>query len=137
MGQSPTREANRTFQSSQECPWPLNWARWIQSTLSHPISLKPIVIWSSHHAGLLNGFFPSGFSHKLLHVFPFPAMHATWSAHLTCLDFITLMFGEEYKSQGSSLCNFLPLSSKYIPQHPVFEPPSMSFHQFEKQVSHT
>jgi len=50
-----------------------------------------------HHVGLLNGFFPSGFPHKLLHAFPFPAIHATCSAHLTCLDFITLLSGEEYK----------------------------------------
>ena len=132
MGQSSAWEGNRSL---QEYPLPsqsLNWAWWIKSTPCQPISLRSTLIWSSHRACLPNSFIPSGFPHKPLHAFPFPVMHATCLAHLTFLDFITLMFGEVYKSWGSSLRNFLPLSSKYVSQHPVFEPQSMSFHPCER-----
>jgi hypothetical protein len=42
--------------------WSLSWARWIQSTPSHPISLRSILILSFHLClRLSNGVFPTGF----------------------------------------------------------------------------
>jgi len=41
------------------CHWPLSWARWIQSTPSHAISLRSILMLSSHlWLGHPNGLFP-------------------------------------------------------------------------------
>jgi hypothetical protein len=50
--------------------------------------------------------FLSGFLTKGPHAFLFTPIHATCPAHLI-LDFITLIFGEEYKSRRSSLLDFL------------------------------
>jgi len=50
--------------------WYLSWARWLQSTHSHPISLWSILILSSRlHLGLPIGLFPSGFRIKIVYVF--------------------------------------------------------------------
>ena len=47
----------------------LSWARAIQFTLSQPISLRPILILSSHlRLGLPNGIFPSGLDTNALYV---------------------------------------------------------------------
>jgi hypothetical protein len=47
--------------------WSLPWARWIQSIPLHPNYLRSILMLSFHQTlGLLTGFFPSGFSTKIL-----------------------------------------------------------------------
>jgi hypothetical protein len=44
--------------------WSLSWARWIQSIPSHHISLRFILILSTHlRLGLPNGLLPSGFAY--------------------------------------------------------------------------
>jgi len=59
--------------------WSLSWARWIQSTPSHPLSLRFI----SHLClGLPSGPFPSGFLTKILHVFLVPPIHVTCPTHV-------------------------------------------------------
>jgi hypothetical protein len=46
--------------------WSLSWVRWIQSTTSHTISPKSIIIWSSHpRLGLPSGLFPSRRKHTI------------------------------------------------------------------------
>jgi hypothetical protein len=50
--------------------WSLSWARSIQSTPSHPISIRPILILSTHlRLGLPSGHLPSGFPTNILHAF--------------------------------------------------------------------
>jgi hypothetical protein len=84
-----------------------SWANWIQSTYSHLISLRSILILSSHRR-LQNG--------STLQVF---RMKFYTYSHLSCvlhappivhLDLISLIiFGEEYKLRSSLLCEFLSL----------------------------
>jgi hypothetical protein len=69
--------------------WSLSWARSIQSILSHPISLRTILILSTYlRLGLPCGLFPSGFRTNILHAVLFSTfvLHAlpissswTWS----------------------------------------------------------
>jgi hypothetical protein len=54
--------------------WSLSWARSIQSIPSHPISLRFILILSTHlRLGLIIGLFPFGFPTNILHAFRFSA----------------------------------------------------------------
>lgn len=76
-----------------------------QATTSHPISLLPILILSSHqNLGLPSGFFLSGFPTKTQNAFLF-SPHTpicTWPAHLTLLDLLTPIFAEQHISWSSS-----------------------------------
>jgi len=62
--------------------WSLFWARWKQSTPSHPISLRPILILSYLHLSLPNGLLPSGFLTKILYAFLIFSMCATRPTHI-------------------------------------------------------
>jgi hypothetical protein len=66
--------------------WSLSWARSIQSTPSHPISLRSILILSIQlRLGLPSGLFPSGFPTNILYAFLVSHIRATCPAHLILL----------------------------------------------------
>jgi hypothetical protein len=93
--------------------WSLSFARCIQSTPSHPISLRVTLILSFHLCLCFqSGLFPSGFPTKILYTFFMSQMHATYPDHLILLDMINLMIlGEVYKLWRSHYAVFSSLLS--------------------------
>ena len=149
-GQSPSWEANQ-FSTSQEIPrisW--NKAHYSVYECSPPVPILnqtyPVHALPSHFLKIhLNIIFPSKpgsskwslclrFHHKNPVCTSPPPIRAAWPDHLIILNLITcVIFGEEYRSfspsiQFSSLaCYFIPLRSKYSPQHPIFKHPQPTF----------
>ena len=125
MQQSPSWQANH-FPTSQNFPafygtrrfitaftsarhLSLSRASSIQSISTHSTSWRSILILSSYlRLGLPSGLFPSGFPTETLYTPIFSLIHATCSADLILLDFITRKILDELsRSLNSSLCSFL------------------------------
>jgi hypothetical protein len=71
--------------SGRPCRWTLSRARWIQSTFSHLILLRSVLISSSHlRSGLSSGLFPSSFQIIILCAF------LTFLLTATCRYFVFL-----------------------------------------------
>ena len=83
------------------------------SPCPQPTSRRPILILSFHLLLVLpSGFFHSGFPTKTLHAPLLSHIRATCPAHHILLGWITRrIFGDEYRSYGSSLCSFLLVTS--------------------------
>jgi hypothetical protein len=81
----------------------------IQSTPSHRISLKSILILPFRlRLGFPSDIFHLDFPTKFLHEFLIAGMRATYPTNLILLDLITLLIlGETYKLWGSSLCSLV------------------------------
>ena len=93
-------------QMSATCPSPVP----DQCSLHfHTTAWISFLILSSHIClGLPSGLLPSGFSITILYTPPLSPIHATCPTHLILLNLITeTIFGEEYRSLSSLLCNFL------------------------------
>jgi len=109
--------------------WILSRTRCIQSTPSHPISLRFILISSHLCLGLPNGLMPTIFSNQdlysflpcMLHVLPI----SSWLEHLKIY--------EVYKLWSSSVCILLqsPATSSFSQTPSIYAPPlvwQMKFH---------
>jgi hypothetical protein len=95
--------------------WNLSWARWIQSTPFHRISLKFIPILSFHlRLGLPSGLFPSVCHTKMLYIFLISFPCVLHHPPIILLDLITPIVFKLLFMQSSSVSSyFLPFSSKW------------------------
>jgi hypothetical protein len=81
------------------------WARWIQSTLSYPVSFK---ICCYLCQSLLTGLFLSWSATETSYACLMYVFHATCSIHPIILALVTLVIsGDEHKSRSSSPCSCL------------------------------
>jgi len=79
------------------CHWSLSSARCIQSTTSHPISIRSILILSYHLCqGLPHGLFPSCFPTKILYVCMYVCMYACMHACMYCIKAYKLHSSSSY-----------------------------------------
>jgi hypothetical protein len=96
--------------------WSLSWDRSIKSIQPYPISLRSILILSSHlRLGLPSDIFPFGFPTKILYAIFFSPTCATFPAPLILLVLIILIIPDVerklWRSSFRSFSNFLPFHS--------------------------
>jgi hypothetical protein len=101
----------------------LSWARPIETTPPHPMSLRFVLIVPTYLlVGLPSAVFPSEFPTNNLHAFLYFPILATCSAHRIFLHLIILIIlSKGYKPRSSppevlsNLLSLYPLRSKYSP----------------------
>jgi hypothetical protein len=112
----PIFHGNRRFTTvfTRDRIWSLSCATCIQSTASHPISLRSNLILSFHlRLRFQSDLFPSGSLIKILYAILISLMYVISPSYLILLDFIVVVISDEaYKLWGSSLCS--------VPQPPHF-----------------
>jgi hypothetical protein len=108
--------------SQEPCTFALSWAKCIQSTTLHPISVRSILILLSH---LHSALFPSGSQQKYIISHISHTCYMSRPPHSPRFDrpsniWWRLSFMKLLIVQSSPAArHFLPLRSKYSPQHSV------------------
>jgi len=130
MEQSPWKANNES--ANQEIPprfiivftaahhWSLSWVICNQSTPTHPISLRSILILPTHlHLGRPIGHFPVGFPTKYCARFSFLQAcyvsrppHPAWFDHPNNIWWTVLIINLLITQSSPASCHFLPLRSK-------------------------
>jgi hypothetical protein len=94
----------------------LSWARWIQSTLSYPVSFTSLLMLFSHYDRVL----------QVVSSFKFPDWNLVSISNFSHARCILMLFGEDYglwsifvMQFSPASCYFFSLMSRYSPQHPV------------------
>jgi hypothetical protein len=106
---SARQNLNVLYRFHNSLALPMFWAWWIQATSSYPISVRCILILSSHLSlGFPSGHFHVGSYNKILHTFII-LMHATFSAHLILI----ILTGYLWISTLSSSLRLSPVSSVF------------------------
>jgi hypothetical protein len=130
---------------TRSCHWSLSWARWIQSTSSHCISLRSVILSSYPCLGLSSGLFSSSFPTRILYAFLISHMllfsssvssSLIWSPNNIWRSVQVTKFLIMQSSPASF--HFLPHRFKYFSHYPVLKhPQSMLFpYCVTDQVSH-
>jgi hypothetical protein len=108
--------------------WSLSWAIFIQSYKPTLISLRSVLILTSRLClGLPSNIFLSSFPQKILYAIFFALLRATCYTHIIFRDLtVLIIFGVQFMKLfimqlSPSSYNFIPLWSKYSPQHPVLK----------------
>lgn len=107
-----------------------------QTTISHPVFLRSMVILSAHlclHPS--NNLFLSAFPTKILCAFLFFTIHNKQPTHPIMFELsILTIFSEGYKIWSLPLYKFSPFSCycppfkpKHLPRNPVFKSPWLAF----------
>jgi hypothetical protein len=120
----------------------LNWS--IQYIPSYLIFLRFILILSSHlYLGLPNCLFSHSYLTKMLYASAFYPMRVTCPAHPILLHLIILIVTCDFqvmkllKLEFSLVsCCFIPLCSKYSPQHPLLKHPHSTFFPSISETDH-
>jgi hypothetical protein len=115
----------------------IHWSLTIQLVPLRLISQTTILMLSTHlHLGFLTSLFPSGFPNNNLYVFLFFPIRAIWPTLFILVVLIVLHIRtwrrvqiiKLHVMQFSPLSrHFIPLRSKYPPQHPVLKHPQSMF----------
>jgi hypothetical protein len=146
---SASQKSSHFMETEGSLPWSQEPATTrIQSTHSHTISQRSILILSSHlRLDLPRGIFPSIFRTKILYALLIFPMRATCLAHLILIDLITLIIfcegSTNYKAPHyavfSGLLSLIRLGSKYSPKNFVLKHPQSVYPTsliLRDQVSH-